>query len=65
MCEHTPEAMEDRSNALLIAAVRDLLAACKAMVLTWGTDDEDAAIRARDLAISAIAKVEGVIRARS
>lgn len=45
-------------NARLIAALPKLLEACKAMLATWGTDDEDAIIASRDLAREAITDAE-------
>jgi hypothetical protein len=47
------------ANARLIAASPDLLAACLAMLSTWGSDDEDAIIAARDQARTAVAKATG------
>ena len=40
-------------------AVKDLLAACEAMLATWGSDDEDSIIAARDMARAAAAKAKG------
>jgi hypothetical protein len=44
----------------LIAAAPDLLAACLAMLATWGGDDEDEIIAARDRARAAVARAMGV-----
>lgn len=46
----------DHPDARLIVAAPDLLAACTAMLATWGSGDEDA-IEARDMAKAAIEKV--------
>jgi len=43
-------------NARIFAASWDLLAACMAMLSTWGSDDEDAIISARDAARRACEK---------
>ena len=51
--------VEDVANARLIAAAPELITACKMMLLTWGSDDEEAVIAARDAACAAIAKSEG------
>ena len=45
-----------KANARLVAAAPDLLSACAAMLCTWGSDDEDAIIAARDQARAAIVK---------
>lgn len=47
------------ADAHLIAASPDLLAACLAMLGTWGGQDEDAIIAARDMAKAAIEKAIG------
>ena len=52
-----PEQCLSQDDARLIAA--DLLAACARMLATWGTDDEDEIIAARDAALAAIAKATG------
>lgn len=44
------------ANARLIAASFDLLNACLAMLGTWGGQDEEAIIKARDMAASAVSK---------
>ena len=44
------------ANAKLMAAAPDLLSACAAMICTWGSQDEDAIIAARDQARAAIIK---------
>ena len=50
---------EREANAWLMAASKRLLEACQAMLATWGSDDEDAIIRARDMAIGAIKYARG------
>lgn len=49
----------DQRNALLIAASTRLFAACVAMLGTWGSDDEDAIIAARDAAREVVTKALG------
>jgi hypothetical protein len=48
----------------LIAAAPDLLAACLAMLSTWGGDDEDEIIAARDRARAAVSKAIEVAPSR-
>jgi hypothetical protein len=50
---------EARANARLMASAPDLLAACLAMLGTWGSDDEDAIIEARDMARAAVTRAKG------
>lgn len=47
------------ADANLVAAAPELLEACKAMLATWGSDDEDAIIAAKKAAIAAVAKATG------
>lgn len=46
----------DHPDMHLIAAAPDLLAACFGMLATWGSQDEDAIIAARDAARAAVEK---------
>ncbi len=54
-----PYASQLVANAHLIAAAPDLLAACFGMLATWGSQDEDAIIAARDAARAAVEKAMG------
>lgn len=68
ICEHRegrPEELndEDWANAAFIVRACNshdaLLSACRALLATWGSDDEDAIIAARRSARAAIAKATG------
>lgn len=55
---------EAAANARLIAASKKLLAACQAMLATWGSDDEDAIIKARSMAEAAVRQATHIRLAR-
>lgn len=55
---HTPGPRRE-ADARLIAAAPDLLAACLAMLATWGGQDEEIINLSRDMARAAIDKALG------
>lgn len=59
ICQATGTNRHEVGNARLIAAAPDLLQACLAMLGTWGGQDEDVIIAARDMAKAAVEKAIG------